>query len=183
MGITYQGVRPVKYLEDLKPGDHVRIKHLLYDHHFVVIEVIDHNYAIVVHFSAKGMYDFYYRTFPAMFIYFGNYIVLIGSLLKFGALLPAIVRKQTLFINLKNDVQVLDYSPGQKIYSPEEITKRAQLRVGEMGYNMFSKNCEAFINDIIIGQQVSNQAKHAFVAGLVLVTLLVLVISFISIIC
>lgn len=162
-------------------GDHVRIKHLLYDHHFVVTEVIDHNYAMVVHFSAKGMFDFYYRTFPALFIYCGNYFVLLGSLLKFGALIPAIVREQKMFINLKNNVQVLDYSPDQKIYSPEEITKRAHLRVGEMGYNMFSKNCEAFINDIVIGQQVSNQATHALVAGLVLLTLLVLVISLIPI--
>lgn len=142
-------------------GDHVRIKRRLYDHHCLVVKVLDENYAKVVHFNAKAACDPLMRL-PASIIYFVNYIVIIFSLLKFGLLCAARVRKQRLYIDpVAENVQRLDYFPSQKVFSTEEIMERAESILGSCDYNMFWNNCESLINFIIIGKRVSNQLLRA----------------------
>lgn len=74
-------------------------------------------------------------------------------------------------------VQVLEYSSKETVFSFQEIVKRAESKVGTNEYNLFWNNCESFINWIIIGKQVSNQGKNVAMAGLVLLTVLVLIIG------
>ena len=158
-------------------GDHVRILKLVYDHHFVVLEVHDDNYLTIVHYNGKESLDSF-LIFPEIFISFGNYVVICGALFKLGALFLAKVRKQKLKVDTKADkVQVLEYSSKETVFSIEEIVKRANSKIGKNEYNLFWNNCESFINWIIIGRQVSNQGKNAAVVGVVLLTLPILILG------
>lgn len=158
-------------------GDHVRIKRLLYDHHFMVVEVLDENYAMIVHFNAKAAFDFLWRL-PASIIYLINYLVLIGSLLKLGLLVAARVRKQRLYIDtVGENVQYLEYYPNQKNFTPEEILNRAESNLGRCDYNMFWNNCECLVNWIAIGQNVSNQLMRAVMYTVLVFSIATLIVA------
>ena len=150
------------------PGDHVRIVRLIYNHHFVVMDVHDDNYVTVVHYNAKAELDSF-LIFPEIFIAFANYFIIIGSICKFGILLPAQVRKQKIKVNPKSEtVQILRYSPNETVFSKTDILKRANSKIGHNEYNLFWNNCESFINWITIGKSVSNQGKNAAIAAVAL---------------
>ncbi len=150
---------------------------LIYDHHFVVLEVHDDSYLTVIHYNAKEALDSF-LIFPEIFIAFANYIVLFGALCKFGLLLLARVRKQRLKVDTKSEtVQILKYSPKETVFGTEVIMKRANSKLGENNYNLFWNNCESFINWIIIGKTVSNQGRDAAIAGVVFLTALVLMVG------
>ena len=158
-------------------GDHVRIKRRLYDHHFLVVKILDEESAKIVHFNAKATCDPLMKL-PASIIYFVNYIVIIFSLLKLGLLFAARVRKQRLYIDpIGENVQRLDYFPSQKVFSVEEILERAESNLGRCDYNMFSNNCECLINFLIIGKRVSNQFMRALKYTIVVFAIFFLLIA------
>ncbi len=149
-------------------GDHMRIVRSIYDHHMVVIEVIDETHVKVVHFNNKRIYDFFLR-FPNAVITFNNFAAIIGALFKFGILFPAEIREQEIAIDADGEeVQVLEYGKGEVVFSREEIVRRARSEVGSRDYNLFWNNCESIINWLIIGRPVSKQGEKAALVGLVL---------------
>jgi hypothetical protein len=134
----------------------------------MLVEVLDEKHAVIVHYNAKQAYDSF-MIFPESIVYFINYLVIIGSLLKFGLLVAARVRKQKLYVDVVGEnVQHLDYFPNQKVFSVDEIMKRAELNLGKNEYNMFTNNCETLINWIIVGKRASNQGMTAVTYAVVL---------------
>lgn len=56
-------------------GDHVRIVKSVYDHHFVVLEVLDETYLTVVHYNAKEALDSF-LIFPEICLAFNNFVAM-----------------------------------------------------------------------------------------------------------
>ena len=73
--------------------------------------------------------------------------------------LPAIVHESTVDDFLEGDpgFQVVDFSAVQWAYSDEETLKRARSRLGEIGYELFTDNCEHFALWCKLGEMRSRQ--------------------------
>ena len=59
-------------------------------------------------------------------------------------------------------VEVREYTleEKQKLRSPDEIIKYAKEHLGEMGYNLFTNNCEHFSNRCAFGVSESDQIDN-----------------------
>ena len=59
-------------------------------------------------------------------------------------------------------VEVREYTEEEKkrLRSPDEIIKYAREHLGEMGYNLFSNNCEHFSNRCAFGVSESDQIDN-----------------------
>ena len=59
-------------------------------------------------------------------------------------------------------LEVREYTPEekQKLRSPDEIIRYAREHLGEMGYNLFSNNCEHFSNRCAFGVSESDQIDN-----------------------
>ena len=140
-----------------------------------VMDILDEKRLMVVHFNNKKMLDMF-LLFPQLVVDVSNYMVIIGSLMKFGVLFAAEVRKQELIVDAeREEVQVLEYDETETVFDRDEILKRAHSKVGINDYNIFFNNCESFINWIMIGRRASNQGKNAAIGGLVLIGILVVI--------
>lgn len=53
------------------------------------------------------------------------------------------------------EVATMDRSERKRMYSPEEIVKRAEERIGEGGYDILHNNCEHFVNECVFGEPSS----------------------------
>ena len=75
----------------------------------------------------------------------------------------ATINTTTLADFLKGGVlEVREYTPEekQKLRSPDEIIRYAREHLGEMGYNLFSNNCEHFSNRCAFGVSESDQIDN-----------------------
>lgn len=56
-----------------------------------------------------------------------------------------------------NEVIVKRHAP-----DPEKAIQRAKAALGKEGYNLFSDNCEQFVNECIKGNKTSNQVSNSY---------------------
>lgn len=138
-------------------GDHIRIHKGVYDHHLLVVEVINSTELIVIHYTENEDHD-------------GDKVVkgasasssLTGS--KRG-----IVKEETTNEDpTEKKVELLEYAePGVAIYTGQEAIERARGRVGETNYSLLKRNCESFVNWVITDREETNQGELGTAAAVV----------------
>jgi len=60
------------------------------------------------------------------------------------------------------EIEVMRY---EKRFGPDEVVKRAESRLGESGYNLFSNNCEHFARWCLTDRHGSSQVNGAVASG------------------
>ena len=118
-------------------GDHIRIHQTGYQHHMLVIKVIDpyRNQVRVIHYASAGA-------------------VMAGKLGKGNQILEVdkIITEPIERAVYKDDVSMWDAQEG---------VRRARSRKDETDYKLFSNNCESFVNWALTSVDVTDQGKTA----------------------
>jgi hypothetical protein len=153
-------------------GDHIRVvrgatetnPHGTYDHHMLVIAVLDDVTLHVIHYTgevANAAADSAVTSFSSFGSFGGGEDVDCesGEGAR-GGPGPAAVKEQRVKIQVRTEkVEVLEY-PEQRdlsLFSPDEAIERARGRLGEKEYGVFKNNCECFVNWAVTGIATSNQ--------------------------
>ena len=149
-------------------GDHIRERGCVYDHHMIVVEVIDKTTVKVIDYSNHDAGSSRSSTLS-----FGSTSGLFsGSSASSGfhsgnsSSWPSYggsTHKVQEYIKTINPelihVEILIYSDSNDKYGPSERIERARKRLNETKYNLLSNNCETFAHACCIGKEVSMQAK------------------------
>ena len=151
-------------------GDHIRVvrgatesnPHGTYDHHMLVIAVIDDVTLHVIHYTgevADAAADSAVTSFGSFGSFGGGEDVDCegGGGTRGGS---AAVKEQKVRIQVRTEkVEVLEYPEqrGLSLFPPDEAIKRARSRLGEKEYGLFKNNCECFVNWAVTGIATSNQ--------------------------
>ena len=141
MSLKYSEPRRITSLTELKPGGHIRVPCAQVKwkkgqpgcwHHMLVVCVWSAQELKVIH---------YYPGLAGME-----------------------VKEEVLDASEFDPIELLGYEklpPGATECSPREAIDRARSKVGEMGYGLFSNNCEHFINWAKTGVSCSTQVNDA----------------------
>ena len=151
-------------------GDHIRVvrgatesnPHGTYDHHMLVIAVLDDVTLHVIHYTGE-VADAATDSAVTSFSSFGSFgggedVDCEGE--EGGRGGSAAVKEQKVRIQVSTEkVEVLQYPEGRglKLYTPKEAIDRARTRLGEKEYGLFKNNCECFVNWAVTGIATSNQ--------------------------
>ena len=151
-------------------GDHIRVvrgatesnPHGTYDHHMLVIAVIDDVTLHVIHYTgevADAAADSAVTSFGSFGSFGGGEDVDCegGGDTRGGS---AAVKEQKVRIQVRTEkVEVLEYPEqrGLSLFQPDEAIKRARSRLGEKEYGLFKNNYECFVNWAVTGIATSNQ--------------------------
>ena len=155
------------------PGDHIRVvrgatesnPHGTYDHHMLVVAVLDDVTLHVIHYTgevADAAGDSAVTSFSSFGMRLGgrggeDTDCEGGEGARGGS---AAVMEQKVRIDVRIEkVEVLDYPEqrGLNLFPPDEAIERARSRLGEKEYGLFKNNCECFVNWAVIGIATSNQ--------------------------
>ena len=141
--------------------------HGTYDHHMLVIAVINDTTLKVIHYTGE-VADAAADTVVSTLSSFGG--VFSASRTEdvdcesgsegatAGGSTSAAVHEQRVKIDTNMEkVELLEYPSGFELYSPENAIERARSRLGEKEYGLFKNNCECFVNWAVTGRAVSNQ--------------------------
>ncbi|XP_067660944.1 phospholipase A and acyltransferase 3-like [Haliotis asinina] len=131
--------------DNLEPGDRLQFERGLYDHWAVYIG----NSQFLKCVDDQGASDQNY-SFAISGVEFGKGIVRID---KFWP----VAGESKVHINNSKDTKI-------KPYEPHRIVQRALSRVGEVGYNIFYKNCEHFASWCRYDKEESDQVDGFWTA-------------------
>ena len=148
-------------------GDHIRVvrgatesnPHGTYDHHMLVIAVIDDVTLHVIHYTgevADAAADSAVTSFGS-FASREDVDCENGEGARGGS---AAVKEGKIKIQVRTEkVELLEYPEqrGLSLFSPDEAIERARSRLGEKEYGLFKNNCECFVNWAVTGIATSNQ--------------------------
>ena len=129
----------IHHLSELKPGDHIKTNRKAYDHHMLVVSVISDTKLHVIHYdqaeeSEEPPLKFLPKKPP-----------------------PGVVREAVIEVN-PTKIELLIPNPiPETLCSVEEVFARARSRLGERKYNLFTNNCEHFVNWAKAGRAASSQ--------------------------
>ena len=126
-------------------GDHIRDVGMIYDHHMLVVEVIDSSHLIVIHYN-------------------GGEEGFLTELFKDSRLSHGRVKEEVKEINLNEQtIQLLQYGEGVALYTGMDAVDRARTKLKEEKYNILWNNCESFVNWAITDKNQTNQGDRATV--------------------
>jgi len=119
-------------------GSHIRTPGVVYDHHMLVIRVIDPYYkrVLVIHYNATH----------------GNL-----KRAKLGRDVQIIEEE----ITIEEKIEIAVYKDSVKVFKPAKAIERARSRLDEEEYKLFSNNCESFVNWALAGEDITDQGKAA----------------------
>ena len=141
-------------------GDHIRNVGDFYDHHMLVVKVIDKTQLQVIHYTgqkAEGDKPVVETTDDA------------GSETKSGFIQKCVVAKEIIVVDLSKEIiQLLQYSADKVKYPGEKAVERAKKELGKEQYRVFTNNCESLVNWAITGETFSDQGDTGIAAATVL---------------
>ena len=117
-------------------GDHIRDVGA-YDHHMLVVCVIDSSRLIVIHYTGE--------------LFSSSHVT---------------VKEEEVEINLKKKtIHLLQYPKGVAMYTGMDAVDRARTKLKEEKYNILWNNCESFVNWAITDKNQTNQGDRAARVG------------------
>lgn len=131
----------------LPAGDHIRSVGEIYNHHMIVVKVVNPHKLIVIHYNTEG-----------------------GSRSEiFKAILAAISNTHYESAEIMEGefecegkiIELLQYLPGVALHTGEAAVDRARSRLRERRYSIFRNNCEYFVNWTITEISESDQVERA----------------------
>ncbi|XP_019862653.1 PREDICTED: uncharacterized protein LOC109591345 [Amphimedon queenslandica] len=159
MVLKYKATR-ITSLGSLKPGDHIRVSHMLYNHHMLVVKVINNGLLLhVIHYSESE-----YRQAS---VGAATSAALPSSFSLSNGTDIAKVKEENIFVDPQEDrVELLEYDdPEVAVHRGRNAIRRACSRIGENRYDFVFTNCESLINWAITGREETGQGQVAIVAG------------------
>ena len=152
-------------------GDHIRVvrgasesnPHGTYDHHMLVIAVINDDTVLVIHYTGE-VADAAADSAATSFSSFGSFVGrgasedvdCEGGEGARGGGSSAVLEQKVKIHARREKVELLEY-PDIKLFSPDKAIERARSRLGEREYGLFKNNCECFVNWAVTGIATSNQ--------------------------
>lgn len=130
-------------------GDHIRTKQPLYNHHMLVIEVVD--------LSCRRVRVIHYNTPEEN----KKGISGIGN---------KVIEEE---VTVEEDIEKAVYRDDVQIHNREAAIERARSRLHETDYKLFSNNCESFVNWALTGKDITDQGIEASMKLVVAVALVV----------
>ena len=133
--------------------------HGTYDHHMLVVAVIDDVTLHVIHYTgnvASAAADSAVTSFSSFGNFSGREDVDCEGEERGGS----VVSEDKITIQVRTEkVELLEYpeQQGLSLFPPDEAIKRARSRLGEKEYQIFKNNCECFVNWAVTGIATSNQ--------------------------
>ena len=140
--------------------------HGVYDHHMLVIAVVDTVTLRVIHYTSEVADDMTDSAQTSSSI-FGNFASFGGG---DGERTVAVIKEEDIKIDPTTEkVELLNYPPQgtrfEIIYAPQKAVKRARSRLGEQKYGILSNNCECLVNWAYTNKEVSNQSRKGLLEG------------------
>lgn len=125
----------------------------------LVVEVIDKSQIKVIHYTGdEDSLD----GDPSKKNDSAKVTSLVGAAISSNTYDSLEIMERVVEINLAKDtVELLRYSSNDALYTGVHAVRRAQSRLREREYNLFSNNCETFINWVITNKGESGQADMA----------------------
>ena len=114
----------------------------IYEHHMIVVSVVDKSHLNVIHYTSSDGKGSFSSGSPAN-----------------GKIVEGEVE-----INLKDKddtVYLIIYDDGTAVRTGMEVVKEARRRLGEMEYNLLSKNCESFATWAVTNEEITQQGIKA----------------------
>ena len=142
-------MKTISHLSELRPGDHVKVHRHNYDHHLLVVKVVNDEELQVIHYTEGDERPRFRDRF------------------RWPPRRPDLgkIAEEVCKIN-SADVTVLSFkNHPEKLYSAEEAFERARKRLGENRYGLFVNNCEHFVNWALTGVEGSSQVDAVKEAG------------------
>ena len=152
--------------------------HGTYDHHMMVISVIDDVTLKVIHYTGE-VADAARGGAISSFSFFSNFGSGSeetdckddqgGGASDGGDASAAVVENIVKILVSNEKIEVLSYPEESsfEVFPPDKAIERARSRLGEKEYGLFKNNCECFVNWAITDQAVSNQFESGkWVTGL-----------------
>ncbi len=128
-------------------GDHVRVKNFLYNHHALVVEVVNPTTLLVIHYTTSGSL---------------TSAEVSSTVASSGSCKTTKVFEIEMNVDLQSEeIELLEYEEGVALYTGQERVKRARERLDEKKYKLFRNNCECLINWAITDKNVSEQGESA----------------------
>ena len=120
----------------------------------LVLKVLDDNRLQVIHYSADGGIS-------------DLGMAASKTAASSGFCTSAKLKEEPVDVNPKQEkVELLKYPEGVAIYTGQEAVERAKNNIEEQKkYNIFTNNCESFVNWVITDEMFSEQAQKVAVIG------------------
>lgn len=139
-------------------GDHIRRLEGVYDHHMLVVQVLDESHLRVIHYTTTDDYVDGKSN--------DSSLVAVASTGTSSGASAGEVRENIIEVDLAQEkIEKLEYPPGVAKYTGREAIKRARTRLGETGYSLLFNNCESLVNWAITVKNATNQGDAGVVAG------------------
>ena len=121
----------------------MRVKHSLYNHHMLVVEVVDYTSLKVIHYTGPTEAN----DIPEAVQATGHAITAAATAMSSGFCMVAKVVEAIVRVHPEREIiELLEYPEGVTLYTKHRAIRRAKEKRGEQKYNLFFNNCESFVN-------------------------------------
>lgn len=145
-------------------GDHVRKFCKPYNHHMLVVRVLDKTRIRVIHYTNRATKFSLKVPQPVQQVGLVAFAAVQTS--GFGSLvseLAQIVEEEIDLDPTEVNIEVIKYHMTCDVHEGMGAIERARSRIGEKAYNLLPNNCETFVNWVKIERETSKQIQDVLV--------------------